>query len=103
MSRMTTQLELRGEAYSRRTDPITSLIAAKSIEGAEASRMEQLVLSAIKSSNGLTNHEIVSATGLPWNSCTPRVRPLVRKGLVIDSGLRRPGPAGKKCIVWRAI
>lgn len=92
------------EAYARFDDPDTSQDAADDLRGKKANVLEGKVLAAIKKSPlGLTNHEIVTATGLDWNTSSPRVRPLVRKNLVYDSGERRPGPGGKKCIVWKAV
>ena len=94
---------LLGEAHARTTDPTTSHQAAQRV-ALEACRMEVIVLEAIKLfPEGATSHEIVEATGLTWQTATPRIRPLVNKGLVVDSGVRRPGPTGKKCIVWRAL
>lgn len=92
------------EAHARATDPETSHEAAAEIAGAKVNQMEQRALSALQAArpDGLTNHELVLHTGLPWNTISPRIRPLVRKGWVIDSGLRRPGPTGKRCIVWKA-
>ena len=99
---MNDQPDLFGEAYARNTDPDTSHDAAESIEGDHAARMEKIALEAISASPfGLNNQELVSATGLPWPSITPRVAPLVRKGLVINSGEKRLGPRGKQCIVWK--
>ena len=93
-----------GEAKSRSTDPDTSEQAAESVRGEVANRVEKEVLKALKSHhNGLTNHEISMVTGLPWNTCTPRIRPLVRKGLVVDSGERRQGCTNRKCVVWKAV
>lgn len=103
---MTEQMPLfkEGEAHARHTDPGTSKQAAAQVRGQEASHLEQLVLRVIREHPaGLTNHEIVDMAGITWNTATPRVRPLVRKGLVVDSGERRPGPCGKRCIVWRAV
>lgn len=101
---MQTELPLSGEAWARRSDPGTSHEAALEVEGEQANRMELEVLLALrKAPSGLTNHELVSLTGLPWNTVSPRVRPLVRKGWVQDSGERRKGPTGKRCIVWKAI
>lgn len=89
------------EAYARITDPDTSHKAANEVE---TSRLEQMVLVQLSSCpDGLTNHELVERTGCSWNTITPRLRPLVRKGLVVDSGTRRKGPTNKSCIVWRAI
>jgi hypothetical protein len=91
-------------ALARHTDPDTSHAAARDVAGAIASALERRVLAAIKGSpQGLTNHEIVAITGLTWNTATPRIRPLVRKHLVYDSGERRSGETNRKCIVWKAI
>lgn len=97
-----TQYEF-GDAFARATDPATSHAAAAAVEGEHANRMEKLVLVELRKYRemGLTNHQLVAATGIAWNTITPRVRPLVNKGLVLDSGLRRLGPKGKKCVVWK--
>lgn len=100
---MTTQLLL---TPARVTDPATSHAAAEAVQG-NLAWLEAVVLGIIAASaaRGVTNHDIVAQSGLPWNTCTPRVRPLVRKGLVKDSGQRRPGPTSgaRKCIVWVAV
>ena len=91
------------KAFARRTDPQTSKDAAKSIDDSRLSHMEQVVLSALKRHpHGLTSHDLVLETGETWNTVTPRIRPLVKKGKVYDSGERRLGPAGRNCIVWKA-
>src|SRR5262245_9527438 len=83
-----------GVALARMTDPETSHDAAQALEGDEASRMERIVLEGIRctQSTGATNHEIVELTGLCWNTTSPRIRPLVERGLVVDSGERRKDP-----------
>jgi len=99
---MTEQLEF-GSAYARTTDPGTSHAAARSIEGEEASRMEKLVLQVLlENPEGLTTHEMVPLVGLPYESVTPRIAPLVRKNMVENSGSRRRGSRKRMCIVWRA-
>ena len=86
-------------AFARHTDPETSHEAAEAVE---ATVLEQMVLKALRDNpEGLTNHEIVEATGLTWNTASPRLRPLVNKGFVYDSDVKRPGPSGRRCIVWR--
>ena len=66
-------------------------------------KLEAVVLSALREHpNGLTNHGLVRVTGIDWNTITPRIAPLVRKGLVFDSGKRREGPTNRSCIVWMA-
>jgi len=92
-----------GQALARGSDPDTSHDAAQDVQGGKASRMEQQVLDMLKQyPDGLTGHELVHLTGIPYQSCTPRIRPLVRKGLVIDSGNRREGPCRKQNIIWKA-
>lgn len=92
-----------GEAYARSSDPDTSHMAAGEVEGERASRMENTVYEAILSNrSGLILHDIMSLTGLPNQSVSPRLAPLVRKKLVVDSGRREKGPYGKLCIVWQA-
>ena len=101
---MTQQMELG--AYARRTDPATSHAAAESVKGSEASRMESLVLGQLRDypNRGLTTHEIAEIGLIPYESVTPRIKPLVKKGLVIDSGERRiPAGRTKAGIVWRAV
>lgn len=90
-------------AAARHSDPTTSHDAARSIEGTEATRMEAKVFSAILGSHhGLTTHEISEITGIPYWSVTPRIRPLVRKGLIEDSHGKRAGDSGRQSIVWTA-
>lgn len=101
---MTTQLELEPKALARVSDPDTSHAAAKAVSGATVGGLAVIALAAFKANPlGLTNHELVAETQIPWQSITPRIRPLVRAGLICDSGQRRPGPTGKKCIVWRMV
>lgn len=94
-----------GEAHARNTDPDTSKSAAADVTGQVANQVEKIVLAALRANpDGLTNHGIVQVTGLPWNTTSPRLRPLVRKKLICDSGLRRSGEgSNKKCIVWKIV
>ena len=86
----------------RLTDPDTSVDAALSVD---ATKMEQIVLEAIKGfPNGCISEEIEKA--LPHiraSSITPRYRPLMKKGLVVDIGERRPGLSGRSQRVMRAV
>lgn len=92
-----------GEAHARKKDPNTSHEAAENTKGKIANRLETEILSALKRNpHGLTNHEIVAATGIDWNTATPRIAPLVRKNLVVDIGERRIGPTNRPGIVWKA-
>lgn len=53
--------------------------------------------------DGLTDLELAARTSKWLYSIAPRRVELVRAGLVIDSGIRRPGPTGARAIVWKAI
>ena len=87
---------------ARATDPETSKEAARSVD---PTKMEQIVLEAIKSfPDGCISQDVENA--LPHirvSSITPRFRPLIRKGLVIDTGEKRPGFSGRSQRVMRAV
>lgn len=91
------------KAHARGSDPQTSHNAANGIQE-KLPRLESLVLKAITScqSKGMNSYEIELATGLPNETCTPRLAPLRRKGLIFDSGIKRPGKSGRNQIVWVA-
>jgi hypothetical protein len=79
----------------------TSREAAESIEP-EVNRLEQEVLSAIKFCNGLACHEVEQMTGMAHTTASARIRGLVLKGLVYDSGQKKLTPSKRNAIVWRA-
>jgi hypothetical protein len=85
---------------ARHTDPPTSHWAAEEVK---TTRIEQVVAAAIRrsGSRGLIAAELPEHTGMPLNTVTPRTRPLVAKGIIRDSGEKRPGPSGKNQIVWK--
>lgn len=91
-------------AQSRTSDPDTSRAAADSIEAEVLTVREVNVLSTLKRLGGrATAEELVEASGLPWNSLTPRLRPLATKGAIRDSGERRIARSGRRQIVWEAV
>jgi DNA-binding HxlR family transcriptional regulator len=90
------------DAYSRDTDPDTSLDAALSVD---ATRLEAIVLEVIKGfPNGCICEEIERA--LPYiraNSITPRIKPLMKKGFVINTGYRKPSSSGRGQRIIKAV
>lgn len=95
-----------GEAYARSQDPETAHDAADAMEGTLAARREKQVHDGLRAHPaGLTCHELVRVTGIPYESITPRIAPLRRKAMVEDTGLRRlkPDGSGKPSTVWRAL
>lgn len=61
------------------------------------------VLEALKAHpEGLTNRQLCEATGLEWNTLTPRMRPLANKGEVVEAGTRKYG-TWPTAIVWKLV
>jgi hypothetical protein len=89
-------------AFARKTDPQTSKEAAKTVD---VNKMEQLVLDVIKSfPDGCISQDVESALAqYRASSITPRYRPLMKKGLIVDTGEKRPGFSGRNQRVMRAI
>lgn len=85
----------------RRSDPETSRAAARSIN---VTHLERIVARAIweQWDHGASWFELEGLTGLERQTISPRFAPLVRKGLIKDSGWKEPGPSGRKQIVWIA-
>jgi len=92
------------QAHARSSDPKTSHQAAEDVKS-KLPGLEARVLLSIRSAgdDGRNIFEVVTETGIPVQTCSPRLAPLRRKGLIADSGVRRPGGTGKAQIVWRAI
>lgn len=86
-------------ALSRRTDPSTSHVAAAKVD---TSKLEAIVLDALRQSpQGLTSHQIASQLRLSLVTVSPRMRPLVRKGLITDTA--RTIEQGRQRILWQAV
>lgn len=86
---------------ARRSDPDTAKKAARSVPVAD---LEERVLECLRWSRaGLTTHELSRLLKADLVSVSPRMRPLVQKNLVKDSGQRRRGESGRASIVWKAV
>ena len=87
----------------RRNASDTSIEAAESID---VNKLEGMVLNAIRAAGakGMTQTDLLAKfTSYSYSSITARPSALKRKGLVVDSGLRRPSPNGRKQIVLVAV
>jgi hypothetical protein len=84
-------------AYQAHSD--TSKEAAAEISP-HVSRLESLVLDAIRYSDGLTDEEGQERLSLSGNTYRPRRSSLADKGLVRDSGDRRINSSGRKAASW---
>ena len=78
----------------RSSDPITSIEAAEQVD---STKLESMVYEAIaKHPNGCTSDEImVHFPNHGVQTISPRYAPLIRKGLIEDSGEKRKGKSGK--------
>lgn len=82
-------------------DPETSHEAALSVQ---PTNLEAQVLECLRGfDQGATSHELAASLGLDLVTVSPRLKPLCKKGLVIDSGVRRMGENGRARTVWTVI
>lgn len=81
----------------------TSIAAADTL-APKLGRLQRMVQSAIHdaASFGLTADELAAKLNMDRWSIQPRTSELKRKGLIRDSGQRRPNSTGKLAIVWIA-
>lgn len=79
----------------------TSMAAADAL-APKLGRLQSMTQAAIREAGwiGLTADELASTLGMDRWSIQPRTSELRRKGLIRDSGQRRPNATGKMAIVW---
>lgn len=96
-------LPLFDQARARKTDPVTSHEAAKLITPS-LNKIEQVIYDALRSflPGGATSDEIVEASGIQYRTVTPRLKPMCKKGFVVDSGETKRGDSGRQQIIWVA-
>jgi hypothetical protein len=86
----------------RAADPITSIEAAEVID---ATKLEQMVYEVIaKYPNGCTSDEVMAhfpSHGV--QTISPRFAPLLRKGLIEDTGEKRKARSGRSQRVMKVI
>ncbi len=81
-------------------DQETSLCAAHSVSSTGiAKNLERQVFDLIRA-KPCTDEEICEGLSIEGNTARPRRRSLVVRGLVEDSGDRRPTHSGRRAIVW---
>ncbi len=81
----------------------TSIAAAEAL-APKLGRLQRMAEEAIRDAGlkGLTADELAARLEMDRWSIQPRTSELRRKGLIRDSGLRRPNATGKQAIVWIA-
>ena len=83
---------------------VDTSIAAATALAPKLGRLQRMAETAIRNAGqyGLTADELAARLGMDRWSIQPRTTELCRKGLIRDSGQRRPNCTGKKAIVWIA-
>lgn len=90
--------DLFSYARARTTDPRTSKLAAASVD---VTPTEAHVVGALLAyPDGLITHEIADITRMALVTVSPRMKPLAEKGIIEDSGKKRPGPSNRLSIIW---
>lgn len=82
----------------------TSIAAADAL-APRLGRLQRMAQAAIRDAgtDGLTADELAAKLNMDRWSIQPRTSELRRKGLICDSGQRRPNATAKLAIVWIAI
>lgn len=89
------------EALARAGDPDTSVDAAA---GVHTTELEDLILEELFANPaGLTTRDIAAAIQRDLVSVSPRMKPLLGKNAVRDSGIRARGASGRQQIIWQAV
>lgn len=81
----------------------TSIAAANAL-APQLGHLQRVALAAIREAGwlGHTADELAAQLEMDRYSIQPRTSELKRKGLIRDSGQRRPNASGKQAIVWIA-
>lgn len=88
--------------HHHRHDPETSVQAA--YQARETVEQHKLIIrDVLVFAGALTSDEIAEVCPLNKVQIARRMSDLVRDGDVVDSGERRPSPAGRLACVWRLI
>jgi len=77
----------------------TSAAAAASLDDDRLARLEALVLGVLDA-KPRTCDAVEAVTGLPHQTASARIRGLVLRDRVVDSGQRAPTRRGRNAVVW---
>jgi hypothetical protein len=87
---MNNHYENDSEAMARPTDPDTSHDAAASLSKPDISRLKQMIIDSLQADGkGQITHEMARDCDIGRDTFSPRMKSLVAKGLVYDTGRRR--------------
>lgn len=79
----------------------TSAIAKRSIRSVAGTMRAKVFIQILEQGTlGATLEELEGDLVMPGNTLRPRRQELEQRGLVVDSGLKRPTTSGRMAIVW---
>jgi hypothetical protein len=85
----------------RSTDPITSQLSALQAESNRALN-EEKVLEILRSCpHGLTARELSEFLEMDYVTVSPLLRPMARRGLIHEAGMKQNNATGHKALVWK--
>jgi len=89
------------KGLARKSDPQTSHDSAKSLTKKGLSKIESLIVDALKDTpGGLISEALVQRAGVEWQSLTPRSSKMEERGLIKRNGTRMSSK-GRRQGVWQ--
>jgi hypothetical protein len=90
------------EKMTRWSDPVTSLLAAASVD---LTKGQKIVMSAFRTRRSMTDDELIAQVAklglkLSPSGCRSRRKELVEMGLIRDSGVKEQTASNRSTIVW---
>lgn len=98
---MNTNTELSTPLPVRNSDPVTSFISAVEEEDVVEAYKRRIAECLAAHPEGLTQAEISMLTQIPEPTCSPRLRPMARHGIIVPDGKRRNKTTDKLAIIWK--
>lgn len=88
--------------HARSTDPITSHMAARYAEDNREQNEEKVLAILNTCRHGLTAREISEFLEIDYVTISPLLRPMARKGLIHEAGIKQNHSSGHKALLWKA-
>jgi hypothetical protein len=94
--------EQSNSLHARSTDPITSQMSAREAESNREQNEEKVLALLNTCRHGLTAREISEFLEIDYVTISPLLRPMARKGLIHEGGLKQNHSTGHKALLWKA-
>src|SRR4029077_16558783 len=86
--------------HARNTDPLSAHISAARAEGGRQHNEEKIRAFLEEQGGTYTSREIAAALGMEYVTVSPLMRPMARKGLVSNMGLKKNLDTNSWAIAW---